>query len=365
MIEPKVAKLRQMMNDIKMCTALVRTDLVGFCEKWNRMQQEEIETEVRPLMDTFNKCVVDQKRLVDRLELVLTTHKIKIGPTLSQDWIDVNVFSDVVAVRKIDMEQLLTCFAAIIPQIETAMFEMEYPDTYQLAAKAKFLSSISKRLDSVIVRLGPINGDAINQTIATNDVDPMFMQFSSLSARIKSMLMNTPTFADPRSRLTAPFKRPRIFVTAPDEPYPAIEYLNGTPNMSMEHEAAMQPSPKRFHACDSTTDSVASVTLMWKKTKTKTSAIELLKNIQTRNVVEPPKKGRQSMFSRSFMQSTLISDCNNVRVKAFEPNPRIPFTADSSNQISIVVGARDSPTVSVAAMPKNTRIQKRLSLDGN
>lgn len=361
MIEPKLAKLRKMINDIKLYTILAETDLVGFCKKWEQMQQKEIETEVQPLLEAFNKFVVDQNKLADRIDLLLTPRKINIDPMLNlQNWRNVNAFGDVVADRKIDMAQLLTCFAAILPQIETKMSKMEYPSANQIIAKVKFLAPMPKRLDSMIVRLGPMNEDAINQSIATNDVDPMFMQFSSLSAHIKSMLMNTPAIADPRLRLPEPSKRPRIFAIASDEPFPAIEYFNGTRNMSMifEEEAAMQPTPKRLRACDSATGTEASATLVWNKIKSKSSAIEVLKSIRTKNVVEPPKKGRQSMLPQSFMQSTLLSDCNTFYV---EPNPRIPFTADSSNQISMVIGA--SPAVSMAAMPKNTR--KRLSLDGN
>lgn len=388
LLRTKTATLHQMLRDVKTGTTVglvqeLENSFVNIAEDWDVMQHHDIEFEIKPMMEFASKFLAAQKACADNIELIFNARKIQFDRLRMQGFVDeakqlfdsrdVKPFDEIVIDQKIDLDNLLECFAPVLQHIVIELFQMKPLNANVIIAKANKLSKISAKLDGMVARL---HSTEFNDTQAIADVDPTRSDdhFSNLKARIRSMLINTPRIVDSRLRQPVPSKRPRIFTI---EQSPSRELAIDAGNMSSMSEdgnnvSDLQPPSKRFCSSDFTSDSLAPVSVSALSNQSrqliKTNAIEMLKNIELKRSVEPLKSCRRSMMPKPHTQSISKPDCQSNPAKVFgtfEQTPRAPLTADESNKFFMEKISTVGPMIiSPADALKSTRNRKRLSLDG-
>lgn len=388
LLRTKTATLHQMLRHLKSGTTFglvqeLENSFDRIAEDWDVMQHHDIEFEIEPMMSFVSKFLAALKTCVDNIELIFNARKIQFDRLRMQGFVDeakqlfdsrdVKPFDSIFIDQKIDLDNLLECFAPVLQHIMIELYQMKPLNANVLVAKANKLSKIAAKLNGMVVRL---HSTEFNDTQAIADVDPTRSDdhFSNLKARIRSMLINTPRIVDSRLRQPVPLKRPRIFSV---EQSPSRELAIGAGNMSSMSEdgcnvSDLQPASKRFCSSEFTSDSLAPVSVSALSNQSrqliKTNAIEMLKNIQLKRSVEPLKSLRRSMMPKSQTPAIPIPDCQSIHAKVLEmveQTPRAPLTVDASNKFFIEKISTVGPmNISPVDALKSTRNRKRLSLDG-
>lgn len=329
----KVAELRQMWCDITSGTtlALLHEADQSICrvsDEWDLVQHQDIEFEILPMMAHLSRFLVAQKKCVAKIEHIIVARKILYDPMCMQNFVNqakrlfgsknAKLFDEIVVDQKIDLNILLNCFASILPHIVTELYLMKPLNVSSLSVRANLLLALSKKLNGILMRLNSTECEYDNHC-RPNPIEYVnamrsVAQFSNLTARIKSTLINTPPIAEAKLKQPTTSKRPRIFCIDLIEAPPSVEYY--AVSSVCENATDLQPAPKIFRHCDSTLDTL--------------KAIEMLKNIQMQKGVEPLKSSRRLMLPKSV--TTL--DCQTIQVKALETlqqTPRVLHTIDKSD----------------------------------
>lgn len=363
--------------------------IAGISEGWDLVQHEEIEFEIQPMMADISKFVAAQRTCADKIELIFVARKIQYDPMLMQHFVDeakqlfdsktAKMFDETVFDQKINLNNLLECFALMAPLIENDLFQMKPLNTNRITARAHLLSIWSRKLDGTIMRANLTEGQYETQANPNEDIASMrsLDQFSNLTARIKSMLMNTPPIVEAKLKQPVPQKRPRIFSVDLVKPTVSVDcYAIGACNLSTVNEDAngtdFQPGPKRFCSSNFTSDTLPSTSMCSQSSRLmKTNAIEMLKTIQMKRGVEPLKNSRRSMMLKSSTQFTSTPNCQLICVKAFGTLSQIPsitITPDDSSKFvkekATTIGPQKESLVNAVDAFRSTRNRNRLSLDG-
>lgn len=388
LVGTKVAQLKQMWHDITSGMALEQlqeadTSLARVSDKWDRMQYQEIKYDVKPMMAYVSQFISTQKSCVDNIELIFNARKITYDPMRLQDFVDrakqlfyekhTKLFDEIVVDQKIELDNLLVCFAPLVSHIVTERFQMESLNANRLAPKNHLLLALSRKLDGMVMRFksteceyNDVNhfpANPVDELQAAGSVE----QFSNLTARIKSMLINTPPIVEAKLRQTNVPKRQRIFCT--DLVDPAVDCYDlgrGIRNLSLssvcEEDDDVFPASKRFRTSESALQTLACASVVANQTKqaTKTSAMKIMKSIQMRRGVNAFKSSRQTVNPKS----SVTPDCPSERIKALETLQLTPKTPRTINESSTFSMERNG-AVCGTNVAKKSHSRKRLSLDGD
>lgn len=381
LIRTKVDAIRATMRDVMSGTTMeMENPIDGISAEWDRLQRHEIEFEIEPMIVCTSKFLADHETCAARMELILATRKIQYDPVrlhelaeMAKELFDsksAKLFDEIVIDQKIDLDNLLKCFAAILPHITNDMCEMKPPNASRIAPMADFCKSISAKLDGMIVRSNSLQylydngGENVDKGSNPMRSD---VQFSNLAARIKAMLINTPPIGvDTKLRQPSDLKCPRIFridlvESSPSPPPPVVT----------EDDAGDaydgQLVPKQFFG--STTLASTAAVSHQNRQMMRMNAIEMLKNIEMKGSAESSNKIRRKMMPKSCMLSTSVLDSQFNRKQAFGPsatNGTNDFFMDKMSTVGMrMENNKNSPAAATGVdVPTNTRNRRRLSLDG-
>lgn len=362
LIRPKLAKMRRLLSEIVNGTTLmseVDGSMNGLAEQWTLLQHRDIEFKTQPMLAAIAKFLRKQQKCVANIELIHSAHKIQFDP------MRVPQFTDPIVVdQRIQITNLLNWFHLTVPTIRNESMRLQPPDMNESASRAHLLWTLSRKLDGTTMRFNYIGNECdVNANSLMDSMHSMrsIVQFSNLTVRIKSLLINTPPIAEEKSKPSPPTKRPRIFSLDFVEPPPCIEqYELAAQNLSTLSDNGSflgELPPKRFRCTTFSADATASTSFaLNQKKQFKTNAMVVLRNIQMLKSVGAMKSSR-----RSIQPKSVTDTFTPVRVKTLETLQGTPKVAPSH---AFDVNHKNFlEKIGKENLVKNTHHRNRLSLD--
>lgn len=326
-------------------------------EGWDLAQHRDVEQRVVPMMARVSKFVAAQKKCAEKIELMFVARKIVYDPIRMQEFIDqakpffdaqsAKLFDEIVVDQKIELNNLLNCFAAILTCTKADLSQMQPMNANRLSVKANVLSSLTRKLDTAMMRMNATKREYDIHCANPEDSDEPrpIDQLSNLTDRIKGMLINTPPIVEAKMRQPTATKRPRIFSVESTADCCALGARNLTISTLSDEALDLVPSPKKFRNCTMDSSASSSMLSIPYKSAMKPKATEVLRSIQMRKCVDAMKSTRRTIMPQSIATLTGVRD--HATHSEAEPNESLPRSSPDS--------PRDGSKV---------RTRKRLSLDG-